>query len=351
MPKEIARYWTRIGEGDTGDGGEQEPFKVHCLLCPKDCIIRPGKLGYCRVRMNDEGTLYTLNYGECTACSVDPTEKKPLYHFFPGSTLLSLGTLGCNFGCGFCQNWHISHAKASTMHLPPEEAVKLALEAKSKSDRCIGIAYTYSEPLVWFEYVFDTAKLAKKKGLYNVLITNGYVNHDPLVEILPFIDAMNVDIKGFSDEFYKKVCAGKIGPVLETVRRAYDAKCHVEVTTLLVPGMNDDPHDIDDLVDWLANIDPNIPLHFSRYFPNYKFSIPPTPENVLVEARRRAQRKLRYVYLGNVLGPQGSDTYCPECREVVIKRRGMGIQGTFLDENNHCKHCGATVALKGNVVS
>lgn len=348
MSRVMARFWARV---EDAKAPAEEPAKVHCLLCPKDCIIRPGKKGYCRVRTNEGGTLYALNYGECSACSVDPTEKKPLYHFFPGSALLSLGTVGCNFGCGFCQNWHISHADAPTTYLSPEEAVDLALKAKAKSDKCIGIAYTYSEPLVWYEYVLDTAKLAREKGLYNVLVTNGYVNHDPLVELLPFVDAMNIDVKGFSDEFYRRVCAGKLDPVLETVKSAHGAGCHVEVTTLLVPGMNDDPADIDRLVDWLSGIDPEIPLHFSRYFPNYKFSLAPTPESTLVDARRRALRKLKYVYLGNVLIWEGSDTDCPECGRTVIRRRGMGVHNAYIDENNRCQYCGATVAIRGNVMS
>lgn len=270
--------------------------RVECKLCPHHCKISEGQRGICRVRTNQSGQLYSLNYGRVAACAVDPIEKKPLFHFYPGKKILSFGSVGCNLGCSFCQNWTIAHSDPETSELTPTKAVELAASAGPDN---LGIAYTYSEPLMWYEFVLDTAPLVHDQGLKNVLVTNGYIEAEPLRELLPHLDAMNIDVKGFQEDYYGKICRGKLGPVLKTVELAAEC-CHVEVTTLLVTDLNDSPGEIKKLARWLASISPEIPLHLSRYFPNYKLDKPPTPKEKLLEAYQIAKEKLEYVYLGNV---------------------------------------------------
>ncbi|MDR9756757.1 MAG: AmmeMemoRadiSam system radical SAM enzyme [Thermoanaerobacterales bacterium] len=253
-----------------------------------------GSAGRARTK---RGVLYTLNYGKLTSWGIDPIEKKPLHRFYPGSWIFSVGTFGCNFHCGFCQNWEIAHGDPPTKEVTAEELVGIALDARRAGS--IGIAYTYSEPMIWYEFVYDTAKRAQQEGLKNVLVTNGFVQKEPFMELLPFIDAMNIDVKAFTDEFYRKTCGGRLEPVLRTVELAHQS-CHVEITTLVVPGMNDSEEEISSLVDWIASLDPSIPLHLSRYFPRYKFDLPPTPIDTLKRAKEIALKKLKYVYLGNV---------------------------------------------------
>lgn len=274
----------------------KEDGKVHCCLCPHECRIVNGLTGICGVRRNIDGKLYSLVYGETTSVALDPIEKKPLYHYHPGEYILSLGTKGCNFKCPFCQNWAISQDfEARTDKITPEWAVKKAKECKS-----FGIAYTYNEPFIWYEFVLDTAKLARKEGLENVLVTNGYVNPEPLEEMLPFIGAMNVDLKSIDDEFYRKYCKGSLEPVLNTIKRSARS-CHVEITTLVIPGLNDADEVLSKLVAWICdNVGPDVPLHFSRYFPCYKMEVPPTPKETLDRAYAIAKKKLKNVYLGNV---------------------------------------------------
>jgi pyruvate formate lyase activating enzyme len=248
---------------------KKEQDLVHCRLCPKLCTIREGRKGFCRVRQNRGGTLYTINYGQVSSCGLDPIEKKPLYHFYPGSTIFSIGTFGCNLRCGFCQNWQIAHGDPSTTEATPRQVVDLARRQEGREGSNVGIAYTYNEPLMWYEFVFDTAQQVRQAGLKNVLVTNGYVNETPLRQILPYIDAMNIDVKGFTDDYYREKCGGHLEPVLRTVEIAH-RECHVELTTLLVTGLNDSPEEITRLVDWVASLDPEIPLHFSRYFPQFE---------------------------------------------------------------------------------
>ncbi|ABO48819.1 Radical SAM domain protein [Desulforamulus reducens MI-1] len=278
---------------------QKENGLLFCELCPKGCSIREGHKGFCRVRENQKGVLYTLNYGKVSSYAMDPMEKKPLYHFYPGTLILSLGTVGCNLRCGFCQNWQIAHGDPHTLNLKPREAVELALEQRKKGFPCTGIAYTYSEPFMWYEYVYDTSRLAREAGLKNVMVTNGYVREEPLKKLLPFIDAMNIDVKGFTDRYYRESCVGHLEPVKRTVEIAHQ-ECHVELTTLLVPELNDTPDEISELVDWVASLNPEIPLHFSRYFPNYQFDQPPTPLETMQRAYEIAKRKLKNVHLGNV---------------------------------------------------
>lgn len=320
---------------------------VRCHLCPHNCKIKPGRLGICRARENRDGVLYSLNYGQITSWNVDPIEKKPLYHYYPGRNIFSVGTFGCNFHCGFCQNWEIAHGESPvTREITTDALVEIALEAENKSGS-IGIAYTYSEPMIWYEFVYDTAKTAHQKGLKNVLVTNGFVQKEPLQELLPFVDAMNIDVKSFTDDFYRKTCGGRLEPVLKTVELAQKS-CHVELTNLVVPGMNDSDQEITDLVDWIASLDPGIPLHFSRYFPCYQFDKPPTPLKTLARVLEIARKKLKYVYIGNAWEMNENDTFCPRCGNLLIKRFGYGVDIKGL-EGNKCLNCGhETRVVVGN---
>lgn len=275
---------------------KHEDGSVQCLLCPQLCRIRKGDRGFCGVRVNQDGILKTLNYGRAASVALDPIEKKPLYHFHPGEMILSAGTIGCNLTCLFCQNWSISRQIES----PTEAVTPQELMAAAKRVNSFGLAYTYNEPFVWFEFVLETAQAARKAGLQNVLVTNGFVQPEPLRELLPWIDAANIDLKSIRDEFYRKVCGGRVGPVLETIRTMVKS-CHVELTNLIIPTLNDDPQDVADLADWVAeNAGPDVPLHFSRYFPCYKMTIPPTPKETLFRAETIARKKLKRVYLGNL---------------------------------------------------
>ncbi|MCM8761025.1 MAG: AmmeMemoRadiSam system radical SAM enzyme [Candidatus Omnitrophica bacterium] len=269
---------------------------THCHLCPNECVIPNGGRGSCGVRINRNSVLYSEIYGRTTSIALDPIEKKPLYHYHPGKYILSLGTKGCNMHCDFCQNWHISQdLKVPTENITPTQIVEKAKEVGS-----FGIAYTYNEPFIWYEFVLDTAKLARKNGLENVLVTNGYVNMAPLEGMLPYIGAMNIDLKSFNEDFYAKICKARLKPVLDVIKRSVKS-CHVELTTLLIPSLNDSEDEIEKEVDWIyENLGPEIPLHFSRYFPCYKMSLRPTPIRTLERAAEIARRKLRYVYLGNV---------------------------------------------------
>lgn len=275
-----------------------ENSKVHCYLCPHNCVIKPDELGACRARKNICGELFSLNYGKITSGGLDPIEKKPLYNFYPGSMILSVGTFGCNLKCSFCQNWTIAHETPRTSEIMPEELVEKAEELVSKGN--IGIAYTYNEPSIWYEFVYATSILAKKRGLQNVLVTNGFISREPLEELLPYIDAMNIDVKGYTASYYKQICKGSLDAVKQSVEIAAE-KTHVEVTTLVVPGLNDAVEEIDEMSKWIASISKDIPLHLSRFFPNYKMQDrAPTPVSTLKKARDKALEHLNYVYLGNV---------------------------------------------------
>lgn len=270
--------------------------RVRCHLCPYECQIPSGGRGACGVRQNEDGVLYSLVYGKTTGVALDPIEKKPLYRYHPGERVLSLGTRGCNLHCEFCQNWHISQELGCpTENITSEEVVE-----RAKGFGSFGIAYTYNEPFIWYEFVFDTAKLAREKGLENVLVTNGYVNIEPLKGMLPYIDAMNIDLKAFDEDFYEKVCRGSLKPVLDVIK--ISAKhCHVELTNLIIPTLNDSEAMIRKMVDWIYdNLGPEVPLHISRYFPCYKMDLPPTPAETLKKAEGIAREKLKYVYIGNV---------------------------------------------------
>ena len=333
---------------DAAKGSEKECMfydppsdgRIHCRLCPHECRIADGKTGICRVRQHREGVLYALTYSQVTSVNLDPIEKKPLYHFYPGSVILSLGTLGCNLACDFCQNWEISQETAPTRTLTPQQALEMAKRERAN----IGIAFTYNEPFIWYEYVHDTARLVHEAGLKNVLVTNGYVNEEPLRTLLPFIDAMNIDVKSYNEDFYRTLCKGKAAPVRRTVEITHAAGCLVELTNLVIPGYNDSEDDIRALVDWVAGVDPAIPMHFSRYHPAYKLTAPATPVATLEMAYRIAKEKLQYIYLGNVMVAGGEDTECPNCGATVVSRRGFTAQVAGLT-GGKCTHCGADINI------
>jgi len=325
-----AMYWKTGADG-----------RAHCYLCPQHCHISEGAVGACRVRKNIQGKLYSLNYGRVSSVNLDPIEKKPLFHFYPGSVILSLGTVGCNLSCKFCQNWQISQEEVPTRLLQPREAVRLAQQDADN----LGIAYTYNEPFIWYEYLLETAPLARAAGLKNVLVTNGYVEEEPLKQILPFIDAMNVDVKSMRDEFYRKLCRGRADPARRTVEIAHES-CLVEVTNLVIPGWNDSDEDFRELVDWLSGLDRNIPLHFSRYHPAYQMTAPPTPAETLHRAREIAREKLPHVYLGNIMEEGVEDTVCPSCGKRVVERRGFGVLSVRVKDGK-CDFCGAPVPIVG----
>jgi len=316
-----------------------EGDSVRCELCPHYCLIAEGKTGRCRVRMNDDGRLRSLNYGKAASVALDPIEKKPLYHFHPGSPILSLGTSGCNFACKFCQNWELAEAKAPLDDIQPADVPALA-----KRGRAFGVAYTYNEPFVWYEFVLDTARLCKAVGLKNVLVTNGFLNSEPLEELLPFIDAMNIDIKTVRQQFHDELTGGRVEPVLETCRRSA-RDTHVEITHLVIPGYNDTDGEFEELALWIAgNLGPETPVHLAAYFPRHHLEAPPTPVATLQRARAIFDRRLKYVYLANVATDVGSDTVCPECGSLAVERVGMharlvGLNGT------RCSNCGTDLHI------
>lgn len=321
--------------------------KVRCLLCPKQCVLAPEKRGFCRARVNVGGRLVATTYGECTSIAIDPVEKKPLYHFYPGHTVLSVGAAGCNLACKFCQNWTIAQEECRGEPVTPDMLVEAALD-RPAWERCVGIAYTYSEPVVWYEFVYDTARVAREAGLKNVLVTNGEISPDPLRELLSYLDALNIDVKSFTESFYQKVCAGSLEPVLRSAELAKAEGAHVEITNLLIPTLNDSDDEIQALTDWVAErLGPKTPVHFSRYFPQYKMNLPPTPVKTLERAAKIARQKLHYVYIGNVR-LDGNDTLCPECGATVIKRVGFSARAVNLSDGL-CTVCGARIYLTGDV--
>jgi pyruvate formate lyase activating enzyme len=324
-----AKYYTTY-EGD----------KVKCELCPRACVIKNGNAGICRGRMNKNGKLYATTYGECCSVAMDPIEKKPLYHFYPAQPILSIGTIGCNLKCCFCQNWQISQSTVSTRYISPEEIVDYA-----RTHNSIGIAYTYNEPFVWYEYVLDTAKLIKSAGLKNVLVTNGFVNKAPLLELLPYIDAMNIDVKSIDDTFYKHTCGnGSLEPVLNTVKLAREHNCWIELTNLVIPGLNDKEEQIVKLIDWIIQeLGDDIPVHFSRYFPHYKLDTPATPLAILQRIYEYASTRIKYVYIGNAWELEKDDTLCPECKNVIIRRMGYTVSTRNL-KDGRCINCNTYIS-------
>jgi len=291
--------------------------KVRCELCPHHCTIADGKYGICLTRVNRDGALYSANYCRPVSTAIDPIEKKPLYHFYPGSTIFSTGPNGCTLKCMFCQNAEISQDLIATSELGPDQFAGMIFNSKT-----IGVAYTYSEPYIWFETILDVGTKVKERGMVNVMVTNGYMEPEPLKELLPLIDAMNIDIKAITPGFYKKLCKAELEPVLRTCE-AVKKQCHLEVTNLLVTGENDSLEEIGKLVKYIAeNLGRDTPLHFSRYFPRYRMTTAATASETLLRAWEIAKEALDYVYVGNLMADEKSNTHCPKCNTLLIRRSG-----------------------------
>jgi len=328
----------------------RDESKVRCHLCSHRCIVKPGKRGLCGVRENQAGVLHTLVYGQLVAQNIDPIEKKPLFHLYPGSRSYSIATVGCNFKCEFCQNADIAQMPSDRAGLIMGKQVTPAeVVAAARAADCRTIAYTYTEPTVYFEFAYDTARLAKESGISNVFVTNGYMTAEAFDMVAPFLDAANVDLKAFTDDFYKHYCGARIEPVKETLVRMKQGGVMVEVTTLIIPGLNDDRARLEKLAGFLATeLGPDTPWHISRFHPTYRLTDRGvTPEKTLLEARRIGlEAGLQHVYIGNVPGSDGESTSCPGCERVVIERVGYRIRGYHL-EDGRCAFCGAAVAGVG----
>ena len=317
--------------------------RIQCQLCPRECLVAAGQRGFCGVRENRNGKYYSLVYGNPCAVHLDPIEKKPFYHLLPASISFSIATAGCNIRCKFCQNWEISQTtpdETYNLELPPEKVVALAKKAGSRS-----IAYTYVEPTIFFEYMMDTAKLAKKEGILNVYHSNGFINPVPLKELCRVLDAANIDLKGFTEEYYSSMTQGYLAPVLQTLKTLKHEGVHLEITNLVIPTKNDDADTVGKMCSWIkSELGADTPVHFSRFYPLYKLrNLPPTPVSTLEKCRKSAMDVgLEYAYIGNVPGHEGERTFCPKCKKVLISRQGYYIVEVNL-EKGKCKFCGKPI--------
>ena len=319
---------------------------VRCDLCAHRCRLRPGRAGICGVRVNDGGSLQTLVYGRAITAHVDPMEKKPLYHFLPGSSIFSIATVGCNFHCSFCQNWDISQVgKASHGQVTGDTFLPDQVVGAARRTGCHSVAFTYSEPTIFFEYAYDVALLAHRSGLKNVFVTNGYQTPEAIALMKGVIDAANVDLKAFRDATYRKLCGARLDPVLDAIRLMHEAGIWVEVTTLIVPGQNDSPSELRDLAHFLAGVSPDMPWHISRFHPDYKLMhVDATPRETLLRAVQIGQDEgLRYVYVGNMPGAGHEDTACPWCGWTVVRRFGYSVRNELRGDS--CPHCGRRLAF------
>lgn len=316
--------------------------KTQCLLCPHNCILSEGRSGICGARRNNEGIIELITYGVISGYALDPIEKKPLYHFFPGTNILSIGSYGCNMHCDFCQNYSISQRTAAgfTVKTEAEKIVNDAVAALHNT----GIAFTYNEPVIWFEYMRDVAAKAKKKGLRVVIVSNGYVNEEPLDEIISFTDAFNIDLKAFNNDFYRKLTGAELEPVKKSLLKIARSGRHLEITTLIIPGYNDNDKEIASQAQWIAGeLGKDTPLHLSRYFPMYKREDPATPDETLKRLAKIAADYLNYVYIGNLSTETGQNTKCPNCQKVVTRRVGYNIKLQNLDQKGNCSSCGTSI--------
>jgi pyruvate formate lyase activating enzyme len=328
----LSPYFTSL------DGGE-----IQCELCPHRCRVAKGKRGLCRVRENRDGKYYSLVYGNPCALHLDPIEKKPFFHVLPGTTSFSLATAGCNFQCKFCQNWEISQASPEDVYsydVPPEMIVSKAKEIGARS-----VAYTYVEPMIFYEYMSDISLLVKKAGLLNVIHSNGFINPVPLRNLCKVLDAADIDLKGFTENYYRELCGGELTPVLETLKTLKQEKVHLEITNLIIPTKNDEMSVIREMCLWIKKeLGPDTPIHFSRFYPLYKLrTLPPTPVSTLEKAREEALAAgLEYVYVGNIPGHAGESTFCPKCKKMVIQRTGYMV-GEINVKAGKCKYCGKPI--------
>jgi pyruvate formate lyase activating enzyme len=325
------RYWHLLEDG-----------RVQCDLCPRYCKLHEGQRGFCFVRACQDGQVVLTSYGRSSGFCIDPVEKKPLYHFLPGTPVLSFGTAGCNLGCKFCQNWDISKSR-ETDTLADEAAPEAIAEAAVRAG-CRGVAFTYNDPVIFHEYAIDVAQACRRQGLKAIAVTAGEVCPEPRAEFYRHMDAANVDLKGFREDFYRDVCAGRLGPVLDTlVYLKHRTSVWLEVTTLLIPGLNDSDAELEEMTRWFAdNLGPDVPLHFTAFHPDYRMTDrPPTPPATLRRARRTALANgLRYVYVGNVHDPEADSTRCHRCGGLLIGRDWYELTGWELDPGGRCRHCG-----------
>ncbi len=329
------RYWHKLDDG-----------RIQCDLCPRYCKLKEGQRGLCFVRANLDDEIVLTTYGRSSGYAIDPIEKKPLNHFLPGTPVLSFGTAGCNLACKFCQNWDIS--KSREIDTLADEASPELIATAAAELGCRSVAYTYNDPVIFHEYAIDVAKACREKGIKSVAVTAGYVTEEPRKEFYQYMDAANVDLKGFTEDFYFKLTGGHLAPVLETLEYIkHETDVWLEITTLLIPGQNDSDKEINELTQWVVDkLGPDVPLHFSAFHPDYKMmDVPPTPVETLIRAREIAMKNgLRYVYTGNVHNPQGDATYCHHCGEVLIGRDWYRLTAWNLDANGACKSCGTPCA-------
>ncbi len=334
IPSHPAKWWHSLGDG-----------MIRCDLCPRHCHIQNEHFGYCRVRFAKNGSLFTIVYGDCSGFALDPIEKKPLFHFLPGSNTFSFGTASCNMGCVFCQNWRIT--KESCEEVLVSEATPEAIAEAAKENNCASVSFTYNEPTISLEYLLDTAHNCHQLGIRTVAVTNGYISKEARHDCYSAVDAANIDLKGFSEKFYQNYCKASLKPVLETLDYvANQTQTWLEVTTLLIPGANDSNSEIEAMTKWLVgNLGPHVPLHFSAFHPAYELSgIQSTPAATLLRARDIAKKNgIHHVYTGNILESKTQATYCSECKKIVIERDGFRTQSVFLTDGK-CHHCQAPLA-------
>jgi len=318
--------------------------KIKCVLCPRECVIDDLERGYCGVRENHGGTYYTLVYGKPCTAHVDPIEKKPFFHFLPGSTAFSIATAGCNVLCKFCQNWEISQARpeqVSSTDAPPQQIVQLA-----RTNRCESISYTYTEPVVYTEYMYDTAVSGRRAGVKSVMVSNGYIKLEPMKDLCKVLDGVKIDLKAFTERFYKELVAGKLRPVLDTLVLLRKENMWTEIVYLVIPGQNDDPKELTELCAWIrTELGHDVPVHFTRFHPQYRLTnLPPTPIVTLKKAREIGlDAGLHFVYTGNIPGDPGENTYCPNCKKMLIRRVGFSILDMRI-KNGRCPDCRTAIA-------
>ena len=342
------RLWARVLSARKGNLSKRECLfyvklpggNVRCELCPRKCVVPPGSRGYCRVRENDSGKYYSLVYSRPCTAHIDPIEKKPFFHFLPGTSAFSLATVGCNMHCKFCQNWEISQPRpeeVQSFKLSPQECVQLA-----KENLCPSIALTYTEPIVFYEYTLDIARASRGSGVKTVVVSAGYINQKPLEKLLQRLDAIKIDLKSFSDDYYRRICGTRLEPVLETLKVIRQSGVWFEIVNLIEPTLNDSDEEHKRMFEWIIkNLGDSVPVHITRFYPMYLLkNLPPTPVSTLRRLYDLAKKVgLKFPYIGNVPGDPGESTYCPKCGKMLVHRRGFGV-GNIQIENSRCKFCG-----------